>query len=67
MMEGSEQVIKESKNLELVTQEISRGVNDMAAETEQINTAVSRINEISAQNKEHINTLAVEVSKFKIE
>jgi methyl-accepting chemotaxis protein len=67
MMEGSEQVIKESKNLELVTQDISRGVNDMAAETEQINAAVLRINEISSQNKEYINTLAVEVSKFKIE
>ena len=66
IMEGSEQVIKESKNLELVTQEISRGVNDMTAETGQINTAVFRVNEISSQNKEHINTLAVEISKFKI-
>jgi methyl-accepting chemotaxis protein len=67
MMEGSTQVIKESKNLEMVTQEITRGMNNMAAETEQINTAVARVNQISSQNKEYINTLAVEVSKFKIE
>jgi methyl-accepting chemotaxis protein len=67
MMEGSEQVIKESKNLELVTQEITQGMNDMAAETGQINAAVARVNQISSQNKEYINTLAVEVSKFKVE
>ncbi|MDR0689838.1 MAG: methyl-accepting chemotaxis protein [Spirochaetaceae bacterium] len=67
IMEGSGQVIKESKNLELVTEEISRGVHDMTAETEQINAAVFRVNEISSQNKEYIDTLAVEISKFKIE
>jgi methyl-accepting chemotaxis protein len=67
MMEGSEQVIKESKNLEVVTQDITRGMNDMAAETEQINAAVARVNQISSQNKEYINILAVEVSKFKVE
>ncbi|MDR2364050.1 MAG: methyl-accepting chemotaxis protein [Spirochaetaceae bacterium] len=67
MMERSERVIKESKNLELVTQEISRGIHDITAETEQINAAVFRVNEISSQNKEHINALAAEVSKFKME
>jgi methyl-accepting chemotaxis protein len=67
MMEGSEQVIKESRSLELVTQEITRGVNDMAAETDQINAAVDRVNQISSQNKEYINTLGLEVSKFKVE
>jgi methyl-accepting chemotaxis protein len=67
MMEGSEQIIKESKNLELVTQEITREVNDMAAGTDQVNAAVVRVNQISSQNKEYINTLALEVSKFKVE
>jgi methyl-accepting chemotaxis protein len=67
MMVGSEQVIKESKNLELVTQEITGGMNDMASETERINMAVVRVNQISSQNKEYINTLAVAIAKFKIE
>jgi methyl-accepting chemotaxis protein len=67
MMKGGEQIIKESKNLELVTQEITGKVHDMAAEAEQIDAAVVRINQISSQNKEYINNLAVEVSKFKVE
>jgi methyl-accepting chemotaxis protein len=52
MLEGSHEVIKESKNLEQVTQEI--------------NTAVNRINEITAKNRENINTLVREVSMFKV-
>ncbi|MDR1636258.1 MAG: methyl-accepting chemotaxis protein [Treponema sp.] len=67
MTEGSGQIIKESKNLELVTQEITREVNDMAAAADQINAAVVRVNQISSQNKEYINILAREVSRFKVE
>jgi methyl-accepting chemotaxis protein len=67
MMNGGEQIIKESKNLELVTQEIAGKVNDMAVEAEQIDAAAVRVNQISSQNKEYINTLALAVSKFKVE
>jgi methyl-accepting chemotaxis protein len=67
MMKGGEQVIKESRSLELVTQEISGKVNDMAAEAEQIDATVVRVNQISSQNKEYINTLAFEVSRFRVE
>jgi methyl-accepting chemotaxis protein len=67
MMEGGKQIIKESKNLELVTQEISGKTNNMAAETGQIEAAVARVNQISSQNKEYINILALAVSKFKVE
>jgi methyl-accepting chemotaxis protein len=67
MLEGSKQIIQESKNLEIATQEISNGMNDMATGAEQINTAVSRVQEISGQNKESVNILVREVSKFKVE
>jgi methyl-accepting chemotaxis protein len=67
MLEGSRQVIRESKNLELVTQEISNGMNEMAAGADQINAAVNRVNTISGQNKESIDVLVKEVSKFKVE
>jgi methyl-accepting chemotaxis protein len=67
MLEGSKQVIQESKNLELVTQEITNGMNEMATGAEQINVAVDRVNEISGQNKENIDVLVREVSKFKVE
>ncbi|MDR1353326.1 MAG: methyl-accepting chemotaxis protein [Treponema sp.] len=67
MLEGSRQVIQESKNLELATQEISNGMNEMAAGADQINVAVNRVNTISGENKENIDVLAREVSKFKVE
>jgi methyl-accepting chemotaxis protein len=67
MLEGSKQVIQESRNLELATQEITGGMNEMATGADQINTAVSQVNEISGQNKENIDILVKEVSKFKVE
>ena len=67
MLEGSRQVIEESKNLEMVTHEISNGMNEMAAGADEINVAVSRVNSISGQNKENIDVLVKEVSRFKVE
>ncbi|MDR1970766.1 MAG: methyl-accepting chemotaxis protein [Treponema sp.] len=67
MLEGSKQIIQEGKNLELATAEITGGMNEMADGAGQINTAVDRVNEISGQNKENIDVLVREVSKFKVE
>jgi methyl-accepting chemotaxis protein len=67
MLEGSKQVIQESKNLEMATQEIRNGMSEMATGAEQINIAVNRVNDISGQNKENINVLVREVSKFKVD
>ncbi|GHU12258.1 methyl-accepting chemotaxis protein [Spirochaetia bacterium] len=67
MLEGSKEVIQESKNLEKVTQEITSGMNEMATGADQINTAVNRVNEISGQNKDNIDVLVREVSRFKVE
>jgi methyl-accepting chemotaxis protein len=67
MFEGSKEVIEESKYLELVTHHISGGMNEMVAEVDQINTAVNTVNDISSANKEHIDILAAEVSKFKVD
>jgi methyl-accepting chemotaxis protein len=66
MLEGSRQVIQESKNLELVTQEITNGMNEMATGADQINVAVNQVNMISGKNKENIDVLVREVSKFKV-
>ena len=67
MSEGSKEVITEGKNLELVTQEITGGMGEMATGAEQINTAVTQVSEISAKNKESIDILVREVSRFKVE
>jgi methyl-accepting chemotaxis protein len=50
-----------------MTQEISGGMNEMAAGADQINIAVNQVNEISIKNKETIEILMREVSKFKVD
>jgi len=67
MLEGSNEVIQESKNLEKVTQEITGGMNEMAAGADQINSSVNSVNDLSAKNRENINILMKEVSRFKVE
>ncbi|MDR1507061.1 MAG: methyl-accepting chemotaxis protein [Treponema sp.] len=67
MLEGSREVIQEGRNLEMVTQEITNGMNEMAAGADQINIAVNQVNNISEDNKENINVLVQEVTKFKVE
>ena len=67
MLGGSKGVITESRNLELASNEIAGSVMEMTNGADQINAAISRVSEISVTNKEHINTLFAEVSKFKVE
>jgi methyl-accepting chemotaxis protein len=67
MLEGSKEVIQEGKNLEMVTQEITGGMNEMATGAEQVNVAIHRVNELTGDNRENIDKLVREVSRFKIE
>jgi len=67
MLEGAKEVIQESNNLEKATQEITSGMNEMASGAEQINVAVNQVNEISVKNREGIDALIKEVSRFKVE
>jgi methyl-accepting chemotaxis protein len=67
MLEGAKEVIEESNNLEKATQEITSGMNEMASGAAQINVAVHHVNEISVKNREGIETLIREVSRFKVE
>jgi methyl-accepting chemotaxis protein len=67
MLEGSKEVIRESENLEKATQEITSGMNEMATGAEHINIAVHHVNEISVKNREAIELLIKEVSRFKVD
>ncbi|MDR2717712.1 MAG: methyl-accepting chemotaxis protein [Treponema sp.] len=67
MLEGSKEVINESQNLEKVTQEITGGMNEMASGAEQVNAAVNQVNEISVKNREAIDILLREISRFKVD
>ncbi|MDR0442906.1 MAG: methyl-accepting chemotaxis protein [Treponema sp.] len=67
MLERAKEVITESENLEKTTQEISSGMNEMASGAEEINMAVNHVKEISGKNREAIDVLLKEVSRFKVE
>jgi methyl-accepting chemotaxis protein len=66
MLVGSKEVINESQNLSRVTQEITSGMNEMASGANQVNVAVHHVNEICVKNRESIETLLREVSRFKV-
>ena len=67
MLGGSKEVRREGGNLEKVTQEITGGMNEMAIGAEQINVAVNEVNDLSGKNRENIDLLVKEVSRFKVE
>jgi methyl-accepting chemotaxis protein len=58
--------MNESHNLEMVTQEITSGMNEMASGADQVNIAIQHVSEISGKNREAIATLMREVSRFKV-
>lgn len=64
MLSDSKDVIKESRNLENLTEEITGGMVEVASGTHQISIAVEKVNEISQENKESANVLKREVCKF---
>jgi methyl-accepting chemotaxis protein len=67
MLDGAKEVIDESERLEKATQEITTGMNEMTNGVEHINLAVNHVNDISIKNREAINALLMEVSRFKVE
>jgi len=67
MLSGSQEVMKESHNLEKVTQEITGGMNEMASGADQINVAVHNVNEMTQKNRDAIDSLIKEVSRFKVD
>jgi len=66
MLHNAREVIRESENLEKATQEIEYGMNEMASGANEINVAVNHVNEISGKNREGIDVLIGEVSRFKV-
>ncbi|MDR1074086.1 MAG: methyl-accepting chemotaxis protein [Treponema sp.] len=59
-------VLTQSADLEGLTRSIDEEINEIAGNSDQINSAVMRVNEISEKNKSNINTLVEEVAKFKV-
>jgi len=71
MLSGSQGAMNESqtfnRNLEMMSQEITGGMNEMATGADQINIAVNQVNEMTQKNRDAIDDLLKEVSRFKVE
>ena len=66
MLKGGEGVVAEMHNLSDLTHIITDSMNEMASGAMQINGSVQEVHEIAQKNKQSIEALAREVSKFKI-
>ena len=66
MLKGGEGVAAEMQKLDDLTRIITESMNEMASGAVQINNAVQEVNEITQKNKHSIESLAEEVSKFKV-
>ena len=66
MLKGGEGVAAEMQKLDNLTRIITDSMNEMASGAVQINNAVQEVNEITQKNKQSIENLATEVSKFKV-
>ena len=66
MLKGGEGVAEEMQKLDGLTRVITESMNEMASGAVQINNAVQEVSEITQKNKRSIESLAEEVSKFKV-
>ena len=66
MLKGGEGVAIEMRKLDDLTRIITDSMNEMASGAVQINNAVQEVSEITQKNKQSIEALASEVSKFKV-
>jgi methyl-accepting chemotaxis protein len=60
------EVAGEGKSLELLTGEVTGAINEMAGGIDDISAVIARASEISRRNKEDIEVLLREISRFKI-
>ncbi|MGP1432565.1 MAG: methyl-accepting chemotaxis protein, partial [Treponema sp.] len=58
-------VAQEMQKLDGFTRIITESMNEMASGAVQINNAIQEVNDITQKNKQSIQNLAEEVSKFK--
>ena len=65
MLKGGEGVAEEMRKLDDLTRIITESMNEMASGAMQISNTVQNVHEITQKNKQSIENLVAEVSKFK--
>ena len=67
MIGESKEIKTQSRDLKKITAEVAGSMDEMTKSTNDILTAVTRVREIAGENKEYIDVLNTEVSRFKVE
>ena len=67
MLSGGEKIISETSRLDSLTKVLRGSMSDIASQVELINSATEESLEIAKKNKESIDSLVLEVGKFKTE
>jgi methyl-accepting chemotaxis protein len=67
MTEGSKAVVIQSRELKNITSEVAGSMDEMTQSADEISSAITRVQEISKENKENIGGLSVEVARFKVD
>jgi methyl-accepting chemotaxis protein len=66
IVNGSKKIVVEGQSLEGLSVNMMQGMTDIALGMSQINATVSRIQEISQENKDSIDHLMQEISRFTV-
>ncbi|MDR2483204.1 MAG: methyl-accepting chemotaxis protein [Treponema sp.] len=67
MFANSSGVASEGKSLEVITRDLSEGMEGIAAEMGSISAAVNRVRDIGLENSRGVDALIQEISKFKVD
>jgi methyl-accepting chemotaxis protein len=67
MATGSKEVQNQSRDLKMITAEVAGSMDEMTQSVDHITDAVTRVKEISHENKENIGALSKDISKFKVD
>jgi methyl-accepting chemotaxis protein len=66
MLSGGREILKEMDHLSHISTQIADSMNEMSVGTEQINTAINHVNDLSNRNEESIRHLMVEIRRFRV-
>ncbi|GHV96464.1 methyl-accepting chemotaxis protein [Spirochaetia bacterium] len=67
MSAESKEVMNQSGNLKRITGEVAGGMDEMTESADQINSTVTRVKEITQENKQNIGALSAEIARFKVD
>ena len=67
MTTASKQVLNQSNELKQITADVAGSMDNMTHGVDEISKTITRVQEISEENKENINALSTDTLRFKVE